>query len=378
MSTDTQEKWILYSTSDEDSNSELLALRIAHGDTIVSVTGSGCRTLSLLSQNPRTIISVDYSPGQNYLLQLKLAAIRALSYDRLLEFFGVDPCQNRWEIFESLRKQIPPEAADYFGRHRQAIEQGILFAGRHEQFYVKSVAPAMHLLFGRALKRIYRCTSIEEQRAIYKTRIDGKIWRWLIRKGFYERSLRKVFNDQNYRCEIDVPSASDYMLERLEHTFSHHLAKENHWISFMLNGKYPSRSCLPHFLLKESYDAIRRSTTELKVVTGALDSYLEGLPSGSVDKFALSDITSCIGRDEFKVLLSEVARTGKPGARVCYRNFLAKYPVSANTAMQRDDLLCAALDWSDLAFAYSFEVASIVGNRTPVREAVGAAQGVFS
>jgi len=146
----------------------------------------------------------------------------------------------------------------------------------------------------------------------------------------------------------------------------------------MLNGKYPSRSCLPHFLLKESYDAIRRSTTELKVVTGALDSYLEGLPSGSVDKFALSDITSCIGRDEFKVLLSEVARTGKPGARVCYRNFLAKYPVSANTAMQRDDLLCAALDWSDLAFAYSFEVASIVGNRTPVREAVGAAQGVFS
>jgi S-adenosylmethionine-diacylglycerol 3-amino-3-carboxypropyl transferase len=370
MSTDTQEKWILYSTSDEDSNSELRALKVSPTDTVVSVTGSGCRTLSLLTQNPRTIISVDYSPGQSYLLQLKLAAIRALSYDRLLEFFGVDPCQSRWEMFQSLHAQIPPEAAAYFSGHRLAIEKGILFAGRHEQFYIRFVAPVMHLLFGRSLKRIYSCVTIEEQRKIYRDKLDGKVWRWLIRKSFSERNLRRVFNDQNYRFEMDVASSSEYMLERLGHTFSHHLAKDNHWMSFMLNGKYPSRSCLPHFLLQESCQAIRRATTEVKVVTDVLGSYLKGLPDESVDKFALSDVTSCIGRDEFTALLAEVARTGKPGGQVCYRNFLAKYPVSANATMRRDDSLCSSLDQADLAFVYSFEVATIAGHRDPAHAAV--------
>src|SRR5437763_10593285 len=255
MQGNDQEKWILYSTSDEDSYLELRAVHITPHDAVMSVTGSGCRTLSLLACNPRTIISVDYSPGQSYLLELKLAAMRTFSYARLLDFFGVEKCKDRWPLFESLQSQISPKAAAYFHLYRPAIERGVLFAGRHELFYIKFVAPIMHLCFGRALKKIYSCGSIEEQRKIYKEQIDGGLWRWLIRKGFSDRNLRRVFNDQNYQFEVDVSSPSGYMLERLEHTFMHHMAKDNHWISFMMNGKYPIPSCLPHFLLSDTYRA---------------------------------------------------------------------------------------------------------------------------
>lgn len=363
MQANGQEKWILYSTSDEDSHSELRALNITPDDAVISVTGSGCRTLSLLTCNPRSIISIDYSPGQSYLLELKLAAMRTLSYARLLEFFGVEKCKSRWPMFESLQNQISPEAAAYFHQHRPAIERGVLFAGRHELFYIKFVAPIMHLFFGRALKKIYSCGSIEEQRKIYKEQIDGGLWRWLIHKGFSDRNLRRVFNDQNYQFEVDVSSPSGYMLERLEHTFTHHLAKDNHWISFMLNGKYPSRTCLPHFLLYDSYQAIRCATTHVEVATDDLCHYLKLLPGDSIDKFSLSDVTSCIGRKDFIGLLGEVVRTSKSGGRLCYRNFLAKYPVSENGTMQRDDTLCASLDHDDLAFVYSFEVATIAAQR---------------
>ena len=114
MGTKNQEKWILYSTSDEDNASELRALDITPTDRVISVTGSGCRTLSLLTQNPQSVVSVDYSPGQTYLLELKLAAMRTLSYDELLAFFGVDECKTRWKIFESLQPKISGEAAAYF------------------------------------------------------------------------------------------------------------------------------------------------------------------------------------------------------------------------------------------------------------------------
>ena len=159
-----KEKWILYSTCDEDSLSELRALNISERDRVVSVTGSGCRTLSLLSCNPNSLVSVDYSAGQNYLLELKLAAIRELSYDGLLRFLGIDRCAQRWQTFELLERYLSPQAAAYFRRYRSAIQKGVLFSGRHELFYARFVVPIVHLLFGRTLKRIFDASTVEEQR----------------------------------------------------------------------------------------------------------------------------------------------------------------------------------------------------------------------
>lgn len=367
MSSKAAEKWILYSTCDEDSFSELRALQIVPTDTIISVTGSGCRTLSLLTRNPRKVVSVDYSPGQNYLLELKVAAIHSLSYDELLAFFGIDESRERWDVFEFLAGQISEPAASYFRRHAQAIRSGILFSGRHERFYVRVVAPFMHLLFGSKLRRLFSAHTIEEQKQIYREEVAGTLWRWIIRKGFSESTLRRILNDDKYHIEIDVPSVGDYLLERLDHTFSHHLARKNHWVSFMVNGRYPDRTCLPHFLLRENYEAIRRATTILTPVTDNLIAYLRRLPDRSVDKFSLSDVTSCINKAEFNALLDQVFRTGKPGARICYRNFLAKYsvPRQADSRIIRDDALASELDRDDLAFAYSFEVATLAGIQEP-------------
>jgi S-adenosylmethionine-diacylglycerol 3-amino-3-carboxypropyl transferase len=361
MHTKTQEKWILYSTCDEDSTSELRALNITPDDRVISVTGSGCRTLSLLTRNPRSLVSVDFSPGQNYLLELKLAAIRTLSYDTLLAFLGIEECSNRWIIFESLAERIPANAMAYFRRHRWAIENGILFSGRHERFYVRVVAPLVHLFFGRHLKQLFSSSTVEEQYRVYKEHIDGRLWRRFVRTGFSENTLRLLLNDANYHIKIDVPSIGDYILQRLDHTFSHHLARDNHWVSFMFNGKYSSRTSLPHFLLRDSYEAIRHATTRVTVVTDNLIHYLKTVPNQAVDKFSLSDVTSCINKEEFNTLLDEVFRTGRAGGHLCYRNFLAKYsvPRDCDVRMRREDAVSSALDRDDLAFVYSFEVATI-------------------
>lgn len=367
MQRNGSEAWILYSTCDEDSASELRALEIVPGDRVVSVTGSGCRTLSLLARNPRSVVSVDYAPGQNYLLELKLAAIKGLSYDELLAFLGVDPCKTRWKVFESLAPHLSAGAQDYFRRHRWAIEQGVLFSGRHERFYIKLVAPLLGLLYGRRLKRMFAAPTVAEQHRIYRRQIAGRLWRLLIRQGFSERTLRALLHDVKYHIEIDVPSPGDYLLERLDHTFSHHLARENHWVTFMLNGRYSGRDFLPHFLLEENCRAIRETSTELTPVTANLIEYLKTFEDDSVDKFSLSDVTSCIDRREFQALLEQVNRTGRPGARLCYRNFLAKYTIAGNggTGMRRDDELSAELDRDDLAFAYTFEVATIAPPASP-------------
>jgi S-adenosylmethionine-diacylglycerol 3-amino-3-carboxypropyl transferase len=370
-----QEKWILYSTCDEDSYSELRALDLTSNDRVLAVTGSGCRTLSLLACNPKSLTSVDYSPGQNYLLELKLAAIRALSYEKLLQFFGVEDCQNRWETFCSLENQISPQAFAYFQANRWAIDSGVLFAGRHELFYVRFVAPLMRLVYGRQMEQIARASTIEDQRKIYNQHILGLLWKLMIRAGFSPLSISLILNDPKYVVEMNV-NVGDYLIERLHHTFNHHLVRDNHWTSFMFYGKYLGRRCLPHFLLEENYDAIRKATTKIQIVTGNLIEYMKTMPEQSIDKYSLSDVTSCIDTPTFKNLINEVIRTSENQGKLCYRNFLNKQliPSDLENIFQRDQELSDALYHDDLAFAYSFEIAQINKTEQVVPELSAIAQ----
>lgn len=360
-SAEVKDRWLLYSTCDEDSRSELRALNITEGDDVLAVTGSGCRALSLVVNNPRSVTSIDSSAGQTYLLELKLAAIRHFSYDTLLEFLGVDESANRWKLFEELSPKLSPGAIAYFTRYRKAIDKGVLQAGRHEQLYVRLVAPTMKLLYGKPMQELFAATDLDTQRMIYRTKIDGWLWRTMIRRGFTERTLKTVLNDDSYRVVTDVKSCGDYVLERLDHTLMNHLAGENDWVSFMIHGRYPRRDVLPHYLLRDSVEAIKASDTKVNVVRGDLMERLRALPDRSIDKFSLSDVTSCIDREQFGTLMKEVVRVARTDARIVYRNFLSRHTPAPELlgTLRRDDELCEQLYFDDYAFVYQFEIFTV-------------------
>jgi len=96
---------LLYSSINEDGNSERTALSITTEDTILTITGSGARALDLLVDNPKKIISVDSNPLQSYLLELKLGAITALTYEEFLSFLGLTSV--REDVLSLYRKVRP-------------------------------------------------------------------------------------------------------------------------------------------------------------------------------------------------------------------------------------------------------------------------------
>lgn len=359
--TTTDHRWLLYSTCDEDSRSEMRALAIDANDDVLAVTGSGCRALSLVVNNPRSVTSVDSSAGQTFLLELKLAAIRRFSYDTLLAFLGVDECADRWWLFEELSADLSPGCIAYFTRYNKAIKRGVVQAGRHEQLYVRIVAPTLQMLYGRALKDLFAAADLNEQRLIYRDRIDGRMWRGMIRYGFSERALKMVLNDDSYNVTTDVDSCGEYVLERIDHTLTHHLARDNDWLSFMLHGRYPDRNVLPHYLLPDNVDAIRRADTKINVVRADLMAFLRSRPDLSFSKFSLSDVTSCIDRQQFDVLIDQVVRVARPRARICYRNFLSRHTpgLRVESMLRREDQLCDDLYRDDHAFVYAFEVYAV-------------------
>jgi S-adenosylmethionine:diacylglycerol 3-amino-3-carboxypropyl transferase len=352
--------WLLYTTSDEDSESEVRALRITDKDTCLSVTGSGCRTLSLLACRPYRLISVDISAAQNHLLELKLAALCRLSHDEVLAFLGVRPGGDRLEQYAALRTDLSPEAQEYFDGNLWAIETGIVFSGRHETFYRTVVRPLVRLLFGRQLDRLFSARDLDEQSAIYR-QIAGPLWRGLIRAACSPFVYRHLLRDPSYYAYPDVESTGDYLLGRLEHTFRHHLARRNHWASFLIYGRYLNDRGVPHYLYRENLEPIRESAGGLEIATSDLLAFLRRQEDASFDKFSLSDVSGWMPEQRFAEVLSEIVRVGHPAGRVCYRNFLTKRPIPQRLrdCLVRDEAMCAQLDREDQSFAFTFEVAEI-------------------
>ncbi|MES2007551.1 MAG: DUF3419 family protein [Pseudomonadota bacterium] len=360
--TDQREDWILYSTCDEDADSELSALGVSNDDDVLCITGSACRTLSLVSRNPSSITSVDYAAGQNYLLELKLVAIRTLEYGNLLEFLGVEPARRkRRDTYSRLETQLSEQARRYFRRHIKEIDAGILFRGRHEKFYIRFLAPLLRLLYGKALDAIFSARTIAEQKEIYFNRIRGPFFKILVTKGFNKALLTTVLNNPNYEVEVEIGNLGNYMLDTLDHTFSTHLARSSDWLSLMLNGKYLGRDALPHFLREETVGQIRRATTNVEIVTQDIVEYVKTVADLRFSKFSLSDISSCIAKARFTELLSEIPRIGRDDGRLCYRNFVARHkiPEHLHSRMRRDNELCAQLNHDDRAFSYQFEIATL-------------------
>src|SRR5690606_21683262 len=94
---------------------------------------SGDRPLHLLMTRCVEITSLDMNPVQNYLLNLKLAAISQLDYEKYIAFLGCKETPHRKAIFSEIKPYLSKEAAAYWCNHEKMIQKGIIYQGRVER-----------------------------------------------------------------------------------------------------------------------------------------------------------------------------------------------------------------------------------------------------
>jgi S-adenosylmethionine-diacylglycerol 3-amino-3-carboxypropyl transferase len=122
-----------FSIGNEDWHVESQALRVKPQDKIICVTASGDRALHLLMTDCAEITAIDLNPSQNFLLELKLAAISHLDFDTYLAFLGCETTPHRQSIFHQLRRHLSSSAAAFWMQHPKMIEKGVIYQGRVER-----------------------------------------------------------------------------------------------------------------------------------------------------------------------------------------------------------------------------------------------------
>lgn len=359
---------LIFTLNWEDPESDRLALDPQAGQTLVTVTSGGCNTLNLLLHDPEKIYAVDINPTQNWMMELKMAAIRRLDYDAFIAFLGLTESSDRLLTYFQLAIDLSSDARKFWDRHMDLIEKGFLVNGRYEKF-VRIAGRLIRLLQGRRkTKKLLSLTSLEEQRDFFRREWNGKLMKWLFKLVFNKKRLaKKGLVAEYFHFDDGSGSFPESFYNRAKKALCDIPVKSNYFLSLYLTGKYQSTEAMPLCLRRENFEHIKGNLNRIELATADTKYWLEQMPAGSIDGFSLSNICELMSLEDTQKLFLEVERTARPGARICFRNLMIprEVPRGLESVIQKDEVLSRRLLAADRSFVYG-KVAAYTVSKSPV------------
>lgn len=352
-------KHLNYSLGNEDWSVEQQGLKINAGDHAVCVTASGDRPLHLLMTDCATVTSLDMNPIQNYLLELKLAAINHLEYNKYIAFMGCQPSRYRYHILKELQPHLSTQAAAFWLKHRKAIKRGIIYQGRTERL-TKITAKFFKIFRRKNIKRLFEFTDLEEQREFVNSHWNTRSWR-LFFEVFANPKLSKfILDDPGLNAYVEYGKPGQYIYERIHRYLNAHLARHSALLQLLLLGKILPDAYFP-YLTEPGYEKIRANSERIHIKTTNIIKFLGNSEPESIDCFSLSDIASYMPQTAFENLLESVHHAAKPGARFCIREFMSRRTIPTRLLhhFKRLPELERKMEKEETNFVYRFMVGKI-------------------
>jgi S-adenosylmethionine-diacylglycerol 3-amino-3-carboxypropyl transferase len=353
---------IIFSACNEDTGCEIRALKPGPGKRILCVTAGGGRVLSLLGDRPREVWAVDLNPCQNYLLELKIAGMKALDHDGYLRFLGVRPSDRRLAIYETLRPSLTAPARAFFDGHVDRLERGIVYEGKLERFFQR-LAVLLRVVRPFGIDTLFGFDDLSEQRRFLQ-KFDSPLFRFVAHLVLRRECFKHFSGDPGFYKHLpeDLP-LERRLYDNIVRHLGNHLARENHVIGLAIYGRYPYEPALPQYLNAAHYDRIRAALAETRIVihTGRVDRVLAEAEPGSFDAFSLSDIGSYLDDERLAALFERVFDTAAPGAKICSRGCILHRELAPAQAarIRRDHMLEHQFGFHDYSTLHQFLVGEI-------------------
>lgn len=324
----------------EDADILLEALAVQPHHTCLSIASGGDNTLALLSRGPQRVIAIDLSPAQIACLELKVAAFRCLNYPEMLTLLGAQS-QNtqfpdslrtlkalRSQLYQRCRKELSPQAREFWDSHPQAIAQGILASGKFERYlalFRRWVLPLVHS--PQVWHPIFQGLSPTEREVWYAHQWDGWRWRWLFRAFFSRFILGHLGTDPEFLRYGDQ-SLADHLLGRTRYALTTLDPTQNPYLQWIVLGRYDT--VLPYALRPEHFDPIRQNLDRLAWHTTSLEDFLSQ-NDYPIDRFNLSNVFEYMSEPHFQRVLETLHHHATPNARIALWNRLSDRTCTATT-----------------------------------------------
>ncbi|HKC81076.1 MAG TPA: DUF3419 family protein [Gemmatimonadaceae bacterium] len=322
----SREDRLFFAQVREDPCLEIEALAPLHDAKVVVVSSGGCTALSLLAAGAARVTAVDLNASQNHLVELKVAALRRLTMPEIMSFFGVarGTPERRVRTYETIRPLLSERTASFWDAHQSMLGRGALACGVSEQFISMVVKVVKLFIHGRRkIERLLSLESLEQQREFFDREWNTRRWRLLFPALLNRWTFNRAYDPAFFR-EVENPSFAAHFQRLLEHALCDVPVRSNYFLHQMLLGTYPIRvpDGVPPYLERTQREILRTRLDCLELVDGGYGEYLATQEDSSIDAMALSNICEWLDQTGIDQLFEQVVRVSKPGARMCFRNFV--------------------------------------------------------
>lgn len=352
---------VLYSQCWEDPQIDREAFKIQKDDIVFSITSGGCNLLTFLIDNPEELIALDLNPHQNYLLELKIAAFKFLSYENMLEFIGVRKSRKRLVYYDSIKYSISVNARIFWESKISKVKKGIVHSGRYEN-YMKLLRNCIRVFVSkRTIQKFFDSDDINQRKRLFEKKWNTWRWKLFTKVLLSRKTMSLLFDEAFFKYLKDDFSFGKHFAEKAKRALTELPIKENYFLRYILLGNYDERF-LPPYLRKENYELIKRRLNRIKIITDSCDNYFRQLPCDSISKFNFTNIFEWISDEAFENLLKETIRVAKNGTVITYRNLLVprEHPESLSDKICPDKILAHQLHRKDLSFIYNNYIIEII------------------
>jgi S-adenosylmethionine-diacylglycerol 3-amino-3-carboxypropyl transferase len=346
---------IAYSQCWEDPASGTQALGLGADDDLLVVTSGGCNVLALALEEPRSVTAIDVNPAQNHLLELKIAAARALEHDAFLRFLGARPSRERERLYRELRPLLTPPARAFWDGQPSALEGGVIHAGRFERYLAVFRERVLPLTHGRArVEELLALGDPGAQAHFYERVWDNRRWRFLFRIFFGRFLQARLGRHPDVFRYVELRNVAGHYRERARHALVDLPVRGNYFLEYILTGEYRDPSRMPPYLLERNFGALRKSAERIRILTERLEELLGRASTGFFSAFYLSDVFEWMSAERYERTLAQLVNAARDGARVCYYNNLVprSHPPSLDHVLRRERELGRRLHWADRSFLY--------------------------
>lgn len=312
--------FLRYANCWEDTEILLKGLRIAENEVGLSVVSGGDNTLALLTRDPKKVYAFDLNPTQLYCLELKMACIRILPYEKTLAFLGIGEC-DRLTVYSRLRRDLSAGARNYFDKNVRLIRNGIIHAGKFERYF--HIFRRFLIPIFSSKRTFYTFSKLNDpavQKEFYEKKINNRRLKALFVVYFGSKVMGRLGRDKSFYDYVeDEKDSGKDIRARFEFGISHTKNRSNPYLNYIVNQTfYPE--CLPTYLQKQNYEKIKRNLDRIELVLGDLRS----IKNERFDFFNLSDIFEYMSDPDFKRNIRHLLTISNDNARIAYWNMQNK------------------------------------------------------
>ena len=323
---------LVYAQIWEDPQSDLAALQLKPGATILTIASGGCNALAYLSAQPAAVHAVDLNAAHLAMLNMKQQAIKHLpDYDAVLAYLGAaNHSDNLKRYNRHIRRHLNAAASSFWesrglnGKQRyhyfsnDAYHHGLL--GRFIGF-----AHLFVRLMGGNLAKLLEARNPQQQQALFEQYVapvfDTALVKWLARQPIALYSLG--IPPAQFAALKDEAAQGLHQLfkQRMRQLACAFPIEENCFAQQAFGRRYniEHQAALPMYLQKRHFTSLRANADRLHAHHNSLTGFLEQQADASIDAYLFLDAQDWMDGPQLCALWREVTRTATAGAKVLFR-----------------------------------------------------------